>query len=212
MAETFLILKKLSDNHGKFANMGYNKSHPHTYTVADSQGVVMELMSAIGNYAVNSSILIEGRMLASNSDYFIDASVSSMGIPYAQPVAAPPPPPGISIDKEIMVVLREINLKGNFRQAVGSIFYLPDDALKGQSDIIRAGIKEGKEIAIITDAAYDDLEHYRTFLRQAYGFAKLRNVRLPGEITGTTTITAEHTAPRGPGYMSERDFKKSLDI
>lgn len=201
MGATFFILQKKSDRHGQFTNLGYHISHPHLYLARDSRGNETLIMSKISSYAPGQHVVIEGKTLTASSQYFLDATMPS-AVPAPAKTAAPPPP-GISIAKEIMVVLDDVRLKGNFREAVGTIFYLPPGALdKTVPAPVASCIQEGKPITILTDVAFDELERYRTFLQQAFGFAGLRNVRLPGVLPGSTTLTAEHSGPKPAGYVS----------
>lgn len=213
MPDVFFILQKKSDSHGQFSNMRYNMSHPHLYLARGRGGTETLIMSRVADYKPGTHIHINGAPLAGNSKYFVDDSFGPARAIAAAvlPPAAPPPPPGISIDKEIMVALTDVRLMGNFREAAGTIFYLPDGVLpKTAAPELKQGIREGSEITIVTDVPFDELEHYRTFLQQAYGFAKLRDVRLPGVVSGSTTITATHTCPKSAGYVSQAALEKAL--
>jgi hypothetical protein len=212
MAETFFILEKKSADHGQFSNIGLDKSHPHLYLGRNVKGGDVLIMSSIGTYVPGMHVQINGATLASASKYFIDHTGTQLSLPLgcAAPSAAPLPA-GITINKEIMVVLTDVRIAGNFREAAGTIFYIPDDAFpKGTPAPIIACIKEGKEILVRTDVPFDDLERYRTFLNQAFGFAKLHNVRLPGVVPGTNRITADHTGPKPIGYVSQDTLNQAM--
>ncbi len=214
MAETFLIIQKKSDSHGQFANLGYHVTHPHLYMARDTKGNDRLIMSRVGNYKMGSSILIPGMQLTASSKYFVDDSGSPHALAMPAAKAAPPAAPlpaGITLKKEIMVVLTNVSSIGNFREAAGTIFYLPDGVFpKDTPAPVTACIKEGKEILVRTDVSFDELERYRTFLKQAFGFAGLHNVRVPGVVPGSNRITADHTGPKPPGYVSQDVLDRAL--
>ncbi len=210
MPETFFILQKKTDNHGQFANLNYHRSHPHLYLGRRPNGTETLIMSRVADYKLGTHVVINGLPLAANSKYYVDDSPMRLALASPAPVVAPPPPPGIAITKEIMVALEDVRLRGKFTEAVGTIFYLPDNLFTKTQTDFKAAVKEGERITILTTVPFDELEKYRTFLQRAYGFANLRDVRLAGVLPGSTTITAEHTAPARAGYVSQQDLDNAL--